>query len=274
MARPARRRPTLPDHDPRAIRAALRREIYELGDSLRFLDDIEFRVSEEQRDWIDEPSGPALELTINGESMRLQRSWAGVPARVQWVPNASLRDRDGHRRVCIGACRCDATGCSQQFADIEVAGRYVVWRVADRHFGRPLVFDRASYRESLEAALSEVRARETADEWALREILDRASWAASEVLGLRLYDAHVRANALELKFDDQFWRTLVKVRMPWDDADLARTVRACLEALAQGETHAWDTEWHPPYFDRSVRPPYPEAWRRVDWAPRPSVNDP
>ena len=116
MARPARRRPTLPDHDPRAIRGALRREIYELGDSLRFLDDIEFRVGEVSPSCFDEPSGPALELTINGERMSLERDWDTVPASMQWVPTASLRDHDGRRRVCIGSCGCDAMGCRLQFA--------------------------------------------------------------------------------------------------------------------------------------------------------------
>lgn len=273
MARPARRRPTLPDHDPRAIRAALRREIYELGDARSQLDTIDFVVVSLPPASGVGPPEPAIEAVVNGVSTTRDLHWAPVPAWLAWVPPRSLRDHDGSRVASFAMCNCRTLQCEALEATVDIAGRYVLWRTADRHFGGPLVFDRSSYREELESALATIRALETPDEWALRETLDRASWAATDALGLQLNDAWWTAGGgLTLAFDDRFWRTGVQVTLPLQGSDGAAQVRRCLALLATGSTESWDASWRPWCGSESVVPPYPSTWRRVD-SLRPSVHD-
>lgn len=240
--------------------------MYAVGDARSQLDDIEFRVGEGPSDGDNYPSGLGLEVIVNGISTVTHMERRHVPARLQWIPSTSLRDRDGRRTAYFANCSCGYLECGRLTADVEVAGRYVVWRTAERHFGGPLVFDRSSYRESLEAALAEMRSTETPDEWALRELLDRASWEPTTAAGLLLVNAVSSATGkLCLLFEDDFWQTLVSVDLPWDLADPRGALESGLITLARGELERLDATWRPPIRDPHVRPPYPESWRRKGW---------
>jgi len=256
VARPARRRPTLPAHDPRAIRRALRRQVYESGDSLSDLDDVVFRVDFAPRIWLP-ATLPHITADVNGYG----RMGLDFPVAAQFYPVSTIRDVEGQR--VIGLHRTGDNGFENGRAmTISAIGRYVRWEGLPRPFVKGLTFDRATYRERLEAALVEARAGETPEARAVRNVIQRAPWGGAEEMGLTLVNTDVTLDGLTLTFRDEFWQTVVRFRVPWNPEDLAASVRSAVREIAQWNHGGWVVSWFPLKPRTEVSPPYPVEWHR------------
>lgn len=175
MASPARRKQPLPAHDPRAIRGALRREIYEFGDSFRFLEDIEFVVVER------EGVGRAVKPIVNRIDLVEAIEHVPVPVASSVWHYSGLNDAEG-RREDVPFTWGPQPGSSGDVArlGVGVAGRYVRRTLGDALGNVVLAFDRATYRERLAAVLVGDPA-ESLDEYLSRATRLIAQWQPEEL---------------------------------------------------------------------------------------------
>jgi len=256
VARPARRRPTLPAHDPVALRKALRRDIYADGDSLLDLDDVTFQV--DVSCLLQRPDEmPRITADVNGYG----KTGLDFPVAAQFYPSSTIRDVEGQRKVRLHKCPCDGFTHGRTI-EIAVIGKYVRWQNVQRPFQDGLVFDRATYRERLEAALAEAREGEAPDVRAVHAVIERAPWGGPEAMGLSLVVADVTIDGLVLTFHDDFWKTVVRFRVPWDPSDLETSVKAAVREIAQWDHSRWIVSWFPMRHADDVSPPYPVEWHR------------
>jgi len=255
VARPARRRQPLPAHDPRAVRGALRREIYEFGDSLRFLDDIEFVVVER------EGRGPAIKPIVNGIDLVEAIEHVPVPA-ASCVWHYSGLDDAGGRRDGVpftwGPLPASSGPCAT--LGIAVGGRYVRWTLGDELGNAVLVFDRATYRERLTAALEATSDREPTHLRLLRDFYERTPWEGPFEMGLEdpvvVWPPCIR----RIRFLDPFWHAEVIVLVGDPEQPLDEYLAGATRTIAQWNTETLGGQWSGP-----VRPPhYPLHWTRLE----------
>jgi hypothetical protein len=253
VAKRSRRNATIPPHDPRAIAVARRRDLYQVGDALRHLDDIAFRpVPAHGTVFV----SPIVNGTDLGSAIRHHPLHAG---NLAWH-HAGLTDAEGDR-LHVPLTEGPGDGNPSQRAHVKVSayGKYVRWETPDSLDRNVFVFDRASYREQLATALAEYMPVEREQSRLIREFFQRTPWAGPESMGLfepeLLRRPHV--NGFALAFRDPFWRARVRIALGRRDEDLAGVLARATVLIAR-----WDLDEFQGQWCGTVRPPaYPLHWQ-------------
>lgn len=250
VAKRSRRNATFPPHDPRAIKAALRRELYELGSSRRYLDDIEF---------VAQPESPlAISPVVNG--IDLPEHFGQTPLSAfarEWYLDG-LTDTDGRRRG-IPFTYGEKPGliCCREYLDIDVVGRYVRWELPDSLEGAPFVFDRAIYRERLEWTLAQLREHEPDFHRVRREFFQRTPWNGPKNMGLSLPDIGTDGmGAPALMFSHLMWSTHITLVVGERGEPMEAALARATHLIARWDVTELRAVWH-----GRVKPPsYPDHW--------------
>lgn len=249
VAKRPRRNATFPPHDPRAIKAALRRDLYQVGDSLRQLDDIEFDVRGEGASQTVQPLVNGVDLTA---LLHHSPMWAGALS----LHYRGLTDADGQRRVSWTAGPRPGDECCASQLHIGVAGRYIRWVLPEDFDQREFIFDRSLYRERLSASLEDYLRNEEPFRRALREFYQRTPWQGPESMGLTSPWVCQRRDRRGVLFQDRFWRTTAWLDVGRFDVPYEEIMRRAVPIIARWDTSEMTVEW-----SGSVRPPhYPDHW--------------